>query len=147
MADSIDHNRNNLQPHRVLILSASTPKSLTSPSASSQPHQHRVSHRPFSIQYPPSSIQYRASSIQHPASNIQYPMPNTQCPISNIYVTSSSAWVAFFFSLPSLTRASRILSMIPLIKAPDSSVPNFFPTSTASLMDTFGGISSQYSSS
>jgi len=44
---------------------------------------------------------------------------------------------------PFFSNSSRILSRIPLMKAPDSSVPNFFPTSTASLMDTLGGISSQ----
>ena len=33
----------------------------------------------------------------------------------------------------------RMLSTIPLMNAPESSVPNFLPISMASLMETFGG--------
>jgi len=43
----------------------------------------------------------------------------------------------------SFSEAIRMLSKIPLMNAPESSVPNFFPISIASLMETFGGISLQ----
>ncbi len=45
------------------------------------------------------------------------------------------------------SKAIRMLSRIPLINAPDSSVPNFLPMSMASLIDTLCGISGQYSTS